>query len=42
MGGWEGGSRVTGCTLVSDLHCCVAEERTALWSNYPPIKNFKR
>ena len=42
MGGWEGGSRVTGYILVTDSHCCVAEERPALWSNCPPIKNFKR
>ena len=27
------------CILVADSHCCMAETKTTLESNYPPIKS---
>ena len=27
------------CILMADSRCCAMETNTALWSNYPPVKN---
>ena len=27
------------CILTADSRCCATETNTALWSNYPPVKN---
>ena len=45
-GGWEGDARGRGygdiCIHIADSLCCAAETNTALWSNYTPIKMFKK
>ena len=30
------------CILISDSHCCTAENNTTLESNYPPIKKERK
>ena len=46
QGGWEGGSRGRGygdiCMHMADSLCYTAEANTALWSNYTPIKMYKK
>ena len=52
MGGWERGSRrreyiyahtlTHTHTLMADLHYCVAETNTTLYSNHPLIKKFEK
>ena len=39
--GWVEGEVQEGRNIIgADLHCCMAEANTLLWSNYPPIKMF--